>query len=317
LGAALKVSFVQPKSFTQWLEFALKAGLHEHFKIVLDDTSAHPFYDSLAEKYREQVVTLRPQLDMDNAMQQVASMGNPNDPGVQYRKAFMLLVQAIEKRKEKEAKEAGDLCIAIAEENIPKNPYWVGQVIAVYAALANDQVGYRNFTKAITYADKGVKAAEQSRSIIKDEYIFCKLRAQAIMLRASLFAAAKEWLNAVQDFDLSAKLYVSANDTILAMEAYRMCAYCNDKAGNANEACIALVQALAASANLPAHIIKATTFAGVIELLIQVNNLKHISPLEVEERAREVYGDDWLLEINNWKNPVYKTVDDAALSVVA
>ncbi|MEJ7736625.1 MAG: hypothetical protein WKF97_04290 [Chitinophagaceae bacterium] len=306
----LRVSFTKPNAISRWLHLGVKAGIHPKVKIVVDDTVSNPFYERLVEKDAGSVATLIPDLDMDNAMHQVAAMGKPDDPGVQYRKAFVALVQSIEKRKEKEAEKHADTCIAIANKNLEKNPYWIGQVIAVNAALANDQVGYRNFKKAIEYSTRGVEAALKSKEIVADEFIYRKFIAQAVMLRASLFTVTKDWRSAVEDFTIAANHYTYTNDMMLAMEAYRMSGYANDKLGDNDAACKALAEAVAISRQIPEHIIKFTTFAGVIELLFQINNLKYISNQEVQDAAWFVYGDDWMTEIKNWKNPHYEQQND-------
>jgi hypothetical protein len=310
LVPVLRVSFTNPAAISRWLHLAIKAGINEKVKIVVDDTVSHPFYKRLAEKDPEKVVTLIPDLDMDNAMQQVAAMGNPNDPGVQYRKAFLAMVQSIEKRKEKDAEKFADVCIGIANNNLVKSPYWIGQVIAVNAALANDQVGYKNFKKAIQYATRGVEAAETSKEIIKDEFICRKFIGQAVMLRASLYSGSKEWQKAIEDFTVAVTHYVYTNDMILALEAYRMIGFANNKSGNNDAACKALAEAVVISRQIPEHVIKYTTFAGVIEMLLEINNLKYISNQDVEDAAFFVYGDEWLTEIRNWKQPHYEQQND-------
>jgi tetratricopeptide (TPR) repeat protein len=247
---------------------------------------------------------------MDKAMQQVAAMGNPNDPAVQYRQAFLKMMLAIEKRSESESVRHGKTCIDIAQENVPKNKYWIGQIIAVYAALANDQVGYRNFKKAITYASQAVEVAGQSKELITDEFIHRKFIAQAVMMRGSLYSADKDWTKAIEDFSCAIDHYLYTNDVILAMEATRMVGYCNIKYGNKDAACKALAEALEVAKQIPAHTIKYTTLPGVLELLLQFNNQKYISQQDVEGVAASIYGNDWMKEIMNWKNPHYEQVTD-------
>jgi hypothetical protein len=311
----LRVSLADIKGLTRWLNFLLKAGVDPKVKLLIDDTCSHPHFQSFAEKNPGEVVTLVPDLNMDKAMQQVAAMGNPNDPGVQYRKAFLAMMQAIEQRKEKETGKHAAECIQIAYKNLEKNPYWIGQVIAVNAALANDQVGYRNFKKAIDFSINGVMAAEEAKEIIPDEYIHRKFMAQAIMLRASLYVASKEWIKAVNDFTEAAGHYTYTNDLILGMEAYRMIGYCYDKAGNRDAACNALTEALCVSGTISSNMIKYTTFGGIIEHLFEINNQKYISNHDLREIAIEVYGDDWMREIKNWKNPDYDQVSSLENSV--
>lgn len=311
----LRVSLADINGLTRWLNFLLKAGVHPKVKLLIDDTFSHPHFQAFVEKNPGKVVTLIPDLNMDKAMQQIAAMGNPNDPGVQYRKAFIAMMQAIEQRKEKDAGMHAAECIQIANNNLEKNPYWIGQVIAVNAALANDQVGYRNFNKAIEFSTRGVEAAEKAKTMIPDELIYRKFMAQAIMLRASLHVASKQWMKAVEDFTVAASHYTFTNDLILAMEAYRMLGYSYDKAGNRDAACNALTEALCVSGTISPHVIKYTTFGGVIEHLFDINNQKYISNHDLQEIAAEVYGDDWLNEIRNWKNPDYDQVNEPEKSI--
>lgn len=314
LVAILKVSFTNEGSFSRWLQFALKNEFSVQFKILIDDVVSHPFYGKLADLIPDKIFTIHPQLDMDNAMQQIAAMGSPDEPAVQYRQAFVQLMQAIEKRKEAEV--PADKCLEIAVSNLEKNAYWIGQVIAVYAALANDQVGYKNYKKAIAYATDGVEAAEQSMHLVRDEFVYKKFLAQAVMLRGSLYAVDKDWQKAVTDFTLAAGHYTYTNDIILAMEAYRMTGYGNHKYGDISAACKALAAAVEASRQIPPHIIKFTTFAGVIELLLEINNQQYINREAVEAAAEAVYGKDWIQEVMNWKSPHYEQVTDPSKTIV-
>lgn len=315
LVAALRVSFTAVENFNYWLELALKAGIAGKFKMVVDDSVSHPSFEKIAGKYPDKIFTIKPQLDMDNAMQQIAAMGNPNDPAVQYRQAFVKLMQAIEKRNEEQAEKFAAACIDIALKNLKKNVYWIGQIIAVYAALANDQIGYKNYKKAIAYSDLGVQAAQKSQELIPDEYVWRKFIAQAVMLRGSLFTVVKNWEKAIADFSLAAENYSHTKDMVLALEAYRMVGLSYKKYGNTDAACKALTSALELSKHLPVETLRFTTFPGVVELLLGLNHSKYISQEEVEAVSRSVYGEDWMTEILNWKNPDYKPANDPLLEV--
>ncbi|MFD3000324.1 hypothetical protein ACFS7Z_08130 [Pontibacter toksunensis] len=312
LVGALRVSFTEAQPYTRWLHFALEAGMITKFKIVVDDCASNPFYEKIATKYPDQITTLKPGLDMDNAMQQVAAMGNPNDPAVQYRQAYVKLMQAIEKRKEKDAEKYAAACIEIAVRNLKKNAYWIGQIIAVYAALANDQVGYKNYKKALAYSDLGVQAARKSQELIPDEYVYRKFIAQAVMLRATLHTVQKVWEKAIVDFSVAAENYTYTNDFILAMEAYRMVGLSNKKYSNTEAACKALTTALHISRQIPADTLKFTTFPGVIELLLELNHAKYLSHEEVKTAAQAVYGYDWMDEVLNWKTPHSKSINNTS-----
>lgn len=308
---ALMLPFAEVSEINKWLDHAIKAGLHPKVKLSVNDTESSPVFEFIAKKYPDTVITLLPQLDMDSAMQQIAAMGNPNDPGVAYRQAFVKLTQAIGKRKEDEAEKYAGKCIEIALKNIKVNPYWIGQIIVVYAALANDQIGYKNYKKAIAYATLGVEASQKSKEIIADEFIHRKFIAQAVMLRGSLYTVEKEWEKAIAEFETAAINYAQANDCILAIEAYRMAGYSYINYGDSNSASKTLAKALALSENIPAHVIKYTAFAGVLELLLQLNDTKFCSYKDVAHYGEKIYGNNWLTEIANWKNPHTKKIADS------
>lgn len=317
LVLVLKVSFVEQDPFTRWLSQALTAGISPQVRVLIDDSVSHPFYHTIAAKHREAVVTLHPRLDMDSALQQVAAMGKPDDPQVLYRRSFIALMQAIEKRKQRPAEEHAAACIAIAEANVTVNVYWIGQHIAVYTAMANDQVGYKNYRKAIEYASLAVGAAERSQVLVEDQYISRKFVAQAVMVRGALYVADRRWNAAVGDFERAAENYTFTNDPILAMEAWRMKAFAHRKSGDADACCRALADGLAAARKIPDHLLKFTTFPGIVEMLLEVNNGKYCTRAEVEDLAMSVYGNNWMKEIRNWKSPTYEHIEDPNLTVVS
>ena len=139
--------------------------------------------------------------------------------------------------------------------------------------------------------------------------------AQAVMIRASLFVVSKEWIKAIDDFTVAGNHYVYTNDLILAMEAYRMIGYCYDKAGNRDAACNALTEALCISGPISPGMIRYTTFGGVVEHLFKINNQKYISNRDLQEIAAEVYCDNWLKEVQNWKNHNYEQVTEPETSM--
>lgn len=305
LVAIFKVTLINLNGFINWLGFVLKCEVDPSVKLLIDDTEEEPLFEAFCKKHPFQTITIFPELDMDNAMQRLASMGKPDDPAVNYRKSFVKLMQCISKRDEHKAVTHANVCLDIATENLEKNPYWIGQVIAVYSALANDQIGYKNFQKAIAYASEAVGAASASGDLIGDEYIQKKFLGQSLMLRGALYTTQKIWDKAIADFETAARYYNYTQDHILGIEACRMTAYCNLKNGDPSSACRQLAPALEIARQLPSETIQASTFAGVLEILLDSNDQKFVSDQEVEEIGCFFFGDNWMKEIRNWKNPEY------------
>ncbi len=129
-----------------------------------------------------------------------------------YKRAFARLMQAIEQGDEPETDRQSITCIGIAMEGVDSNPYWLSQLIVLYTTLANIQAAQGNFRRAISLATLGVETAELSRDLIGEEYIQGVLIAQAVLLRASIYAAENQWERAVNDLSRAGDIYESAMD---------------------------------------------------------------------------------------------------------
>lgn len=243
------------------------------------------------------------ELDSIKVLQSIGAFENSENSGKSFREAFEQLNQSIAKRNEKDAKEYGNRCIHIAIDNSVRNPFWVGQLIAVYTVIANEQIIYKNFKKAIYYATKAVDAAEQSDLLIGEKDNYHKFLAQSLMLRGILFSTQQVWDNAIDDFSQAAKSYCIAKDFIQAIEAYRMSAHGFQQLGDNNGIRRQLMPALNLGKELPTEIIRSTTFAGVLKMLLDLDDLQWIREKEIEAVGLLHYGEDWVMEIRNWKNP--------------
>lgn len=303
LLAIFQISYDDPRSFEKWVKAALEAGISPKVRLLITDRTDQRYFDRLISADDQRVKDLVPDLNVDQMMSQVAAMGDPTDPVIQYRKALVALMEAVTKRKSKAVGQHAREALRIANEQAKSEPLWFGQVLVVHSLLCNDQIGYKNWKKAISHATDGVEQMQLAEAKIKESYIARKFIAQALMTRGAVYTADKQWDSAHLDFSAAAALYVETHDFILAVEAHRMDGYVLHKAWKGKEACQTLCEGFQVGRQLPTTILIHTSFAGLVEAMIRTPYTRHLDQGEVQEFLIEVYGEDWKQVISKWKVP--------------
>lgn len=289
-----------PKRLELWVEKALQAGLHEQIRLLILDTTERRKYDRLAAENQQEVAVLLPNLNMEGMMAQVAAMGDPTDPVVQYRKALVALSEAVGKRDKEGVSKSSKECLDIAFEQSEKDALWYGQVLVVYTILCNDQLGYKDWEKALDFATKGVSEMREAFTRFPEPFIGQKFLAQAVMTRGSVYVANSEWSNAATDYGEAADLYAKAFDQILTIEAFRMQGFCWRKAKRFQEALEALALGFEYGQTLSHELLPFTTFLGLVQLLLKARHEKLVPRKDVNAFMLKVFGEDWLNRVQNW-----------------
>ena len=291
---------LQIKYFTKWLEYAVEAGISPKVKFLVDDTYTNPVFEILAKNNTISLITIPVNLDMPKALEQIAAMGDPDDPATAYRSSFMKMMNAMEAGKETEAEKCGKICIKIAEEHLAKDPYWVMQIVVIFIALGNDKMRYKKKDEQLGYATKAVETARAGMQYFSND-VAIVLVAQALMFRATIYFTTKQYQQAFNDYEPAFNIYAKQGNIQLAIEAARMAAKSADKCSNNNNGVIILAEAAKLGKYLDPDTARASTFAGIIELLVQTKFEKYISADEVKQTCISLYGKNWIDVVRNWK----------------
>src|SRR4030095_3911361 len=288
------------KQFAAWLKSAMEAEIDSTVKFLIHDTVSQPHFDSLAFDSPFIITTIPLNLNMPKAMEQCAAMGDPNDPATFYRQAFMKMMNAMGAQKEKEAEKWGKECIKQATENLSRDPYWIMQVIVVHVALGNDKMRYKKKDQALEHATKAVEAATAARNSFDNENGSILL-AQALMFRGTLLFLDEKWEDAHPDLSEAYTIYKKQGNFALAVEACRMAGKSAMKNSENSRAAEILAEGTKLGKNIDSTIARASTFAGLLEILLETKYTKFISLEEIDEIAMNIYGPDWNKIVNNWK----------------
>jgi hypothetical protein len=218
----------------------------------------------------------------------------------------MKMINEIGAGNEARAEKCGHECIAIANRNLNKDPYWITQIIVVYIALANDKMRYKNKEGTLGYANQAVDTALNAKTYFEND-IASILLAQATMFRGSVLFSYNRKTDAYIDFNLSFEIYLEQVNTLLAIEACRMAGLSASQSGQKENANKVLAKGARLGNQVDPETIYGTTYAGILEQLVLNNEGNLISMQELDGIARPIYGSDWVNLVKDWKKIPDKT----------
>lgn len=290
------------KAYLNWLTKCLQYGIDDGVRYVVADTTESPVYERLYRENESRVLTLRLNLNMPLAMEQIASMIPPDEPSALYRKSFVGMMNAMGAEKEKEAENFGKICISEAENLLVKDPYWVTQLVVVYTALANDKIRYKKKQEVLNYADKAIAAAVASENRL-DRSISESLIAQALMFRGTVYYTDKEWDKSYEDYHTAYEIYYRQKSTVNSIEAARMSANAGFRCGKTEESMRVLSQVIKSGETMDKEIAMASSFRLVIDLFMDKSYEKYLGFDELQNICRPLFGEDWQKVVRSWNKP--------------
>lgn len=291
---------VKDKKLTIWLKAAVDAAISPAVKLLIHDTLAEPIFNSLHIDLPSMVATIPLNLNMAKAMEQAAAMGDPKDPATAYRQVFMKMINAMGAQKENEAEKWGKECLVTATQNLPKDPYWVMQIIVIYIALGNDKIRYKKKKETLEYANKAVETAIASQ-VHFENGVASGLLAQTLMFRGSVLSMQGTHGDCYTDCSIAYEIYKKQGNTVLAIEACRMAGKSAYKSSQYKNAIEILADGVRLGKVIDTVTAQSSTYPGVLEMLLKSNYTPVISMIEIDKIARNLYGEDWVEVVNNWK----------------
>ena len=290
----------QNKNLINWLQQAAEFNISNQTKYLIHDTFQQPIFESLTQILRGYITTIPLNLNMPKAIEQAAAMGDPKDPATPYRQAFTKMINAMTAGDESLAEKSGAECIEIATNNLNRDPYWITQIVVIYIALANDKIRYKKKLETLKLADKAVETSISAQQYFENN-VASSLLAQSQMFRGTVLFTQHEWFNAYNDFNAAFEVYQKEKNIPLAIEAGRMAGQSALKISLKAKAGKILTEAARLGNFLDENMARASTFPGVLELLLQNNLSDYISYDELNDIGRKVYGENWQTVVANWK----------------
>lgn len=243
----LIVAFLDPaeyhKDLEKWLFSALETGIDPRLRLMIADYEGFNLYERIAAKYPQQVKTYTPNLDMPAAVRQLAAKGNPADPGVQFRKAFIELSEAASRQKTDDCLRLREAPIAIAREQ-----GWPHLEIAVHALVGSAFLNAQRYPDAMQTFDHARLLAESAEK--QGNPLGATLKGQMLMNLGSTAVAQRDLKGAIGWYRAAAESAEQLKEHFNALEARRMEGFCLQHTGQTDDAWKANLAGLQAAEQL-------------------------------------------------------------------
>lgn len=288
------IAYLSPEkneSINQWVSWIvekLQYPFPARVKWMIVDTYDFPLFDFLLGQFPKRVFTIKPNLDVDQLMQDLASVGNPSDPGVQFRQAFVALTQAAGKADQDKVEKHGNEALTIA-----KREGWIHLEVTIHMTQAGALIGMRSYQLALQKYQVAEKLAIAGYSDGKEEC--SRLIVQAQYGMGNCYIAFQQYEDALSIYEKASFQAEEIKDTFLQMEAERMMAYCLEADGNHPAAYQCFYTSLETGKQLDEATRINSTFPYIGQQLIRLAQKlgKGAEIVSIREMMLEYAGPDW------------------------
>lgn len=117
------------KEYQKWLDRIVNNAIPKTIKIMFFDDVNERSFDTFMEKHNAISKSLSVPLDLDGAINKLATQGNPNDPEVQFRKCMIEMGNSTKKNNLTRLKEWGSKGLEITKKTGIKSNYATAHII--------------------------------------------------------------------------------------------------------------------------------------------------------------------------------------------
>jgi len=219
------VVYLNPKSmknisqFQEYLIMLAEMDISDKIRFMLTDDISEPFLDKLVQDFPEIAISIVPALDMKGAMQEIASAGDPTNPGVKFQRYFLELCNLAGKGKMKPALQFANKALLIAQKE-----GWIHLQIAVHIQVGSSWQSAKNTDKALESYEYACRIAENAYNA-KDS-MGAKLYIQSLFAKASAWISIPDYKKAMELYERSIPVSEEAEEYINLLEGYRMAGFC-------------------------------------------------------------------------------------------
>ena len=294
-----------PKAMLHWLKELAQLELHPRVHIVLSDTFEAPIFNALKDYAPKSTQILAHHFELDQAIKEIAAMGNPEDPDTRYRYHLVQLFEEISKKKEKNIQKHAKICLHIAEQNTAKDVHWQVQKMMVYSALATFEYGKKQFQQAIDCINKGLEAVQTVVGVLPDEMVY-RLLGQGFLFRGNLYLQLKKEKMAQDDFVYGEIYYAKSQDLLMQIEALRLLAHAAEKNGDTLLRYKTLHKGVHLGVKLNATLTQASTYPLLVKDVLASRYQQFISDRELDEIIKPLLGEQWRKKTKSVKRIIEK-----------
>jgi tetratricopeptide (TPR) repeat protein len=277
------VAVLSPGAFAAWMMRALDGGIPERLRIAVIDSSENPQLENLTETGDPRVLVHTSDVDLAATAQETFAQEPTAGPAGVFRNYLMGLVTLVEKGSLEQVKaKAADAQAFARKEG------WFDQEVVVATLVAGALLKESRFDEAVTTHQEARKAGTQAAA--SGHPAGHQLVLQTWFGEAGAHMAAGRLPEAAKCYDEAAVVAQQSGNLILAIEAFRMGAFCHARLGQREEALARGKTALTVGARLkPASRSMTTLPIAAMDLLdvIEPARAQAVKEVKHERDARE------------------------------
>ncbi len=275
------------KEYAKWLHNMLKLELPEYGRFMIFDFAKERHFDRLYKVHEDIAKTLAVSLDLQGAMAKLASMGDPNDPEIQFRTCLMNMSKQVEKKNLTGVQQWGNKGLEVTQRSGQKSTYATAHTI--YAGML---FGFKEYEQIDNLLIKGLAIAKQGLQMGEDT---CK----PIIIQSYGFMASSKQMQKKKE--KAAKLFCKQADTAkeygfseMALNAWWLAASVIKKKDKTHYNAI-IEEAYKHGATLDKEKLKATAmpFLASDYYSLLEKRSKYKACKEVDTLMKEIEGEKW------------------------
>lgn len=276
-------SVSRPDAFSAWMIRALDAGLPERLRIAVIDSTENPQLENLADSGDPRVLVHASDVDLAATAQETFAQEPTVGPAGTFRNHLMGLATLVEKGSVEQVKAKAADAQAFA-----RKAGWLDQQVVIATLVAGALLKEGRFDEAASTHQEARKVATQAAA--SGHPAGPQLVLQTWFGEAGAHLAAGRLPEAVECYDEAAVVAQEVGNLILAIEAFRMGAFCHARLGQREEAVARGETALTIGARLKPGSRNLTTLPIVAMDLLDVTEparAQAVRDVKHERDARE------------------------------
>jgi hypothetical protein len=276
-------------AYNAWLRRLVRV-VPDRVRIIAPDRTEAPVLDPFVEQAGERVLSIRADLDMAGAAEELAAAAPGGDePGGKFRAAFVGMGAAFGRGQLDRAREHAQRARTIAETT-----EGFGHLeIALAFAFASGLLGAGEHAEAI--AEFGRAELRAAKAEAAGEAWASGLRLRAAMGQGSALVAARAWVEAAARWISAAKLARDGEDAHAELDCLRMAAWSHEQGGRLDDAWAVGLAGLDRATELPEQVRAESTLPWLGELMLRLTESGPRSDERgsIVRRLGELLGSGW------------------------
>jgi len=197
-------SVADTTAYGKWIDYILQQGLPDKLRLMFFDYVEERYFDPLIKKHSDIATSLAVPLDLQGAINKIASAGDPNDPEVQFRQCMIEMSKSVTKKNLSRLHEWGKKGLMITQKSGSKSAFATAHVI--YAGMLFNFKEYQAIDELL---QKGLAIAKQGLSLGEDT-------SKPIIIQCYGYQASCKQLQ--KEKNLAADLFCKQADTAIEFD---------------------------------------------------------------------------------------------------